>query len=75
MIWLVYFLEAPERSGAEPEQSGAGACNPVTMMVFLHNIISEEFGQERTILNWLGVQGGLKRAYSEGHTTLGLRLF
>jgi hypothetical protein len=30
MIWLVYFLEAPKRSGAgaEPEQSGAGVCNP-----------------------------------------------
>ena len=38
------------------------------MMLFLYN--SRNFGQERTILNWPGVHGGLKRAYSEGHTLL-----
>jgi hypothetical protein len=41
------------------------------MILFLYNMI---FGKNGSFFYWHGV-GGLKRAYSEGHTTLCLSFF
>jgi len=45
------------------------------MILILYNIIFEEFLARTDHSERHGVQWGLKRAYSEGHTTLSLRLF
>jgi hypothetical protein len=54
-----------------------GICEGISLQwyYFYKIIFLRNFGQERTMLNWHVVQGGLKRVYSEGHSTLSLRLF